>query len=405
MQAITDSLGNYRLGDVPAGAYLLGFYHALLDSIGIEPPVVRISIDGTSGRTPHRVDLGVPSAAGIITAVCGSRSDRKDSSGVVVGHLYDAASRQAVSGGTVVAEWQRVAVVNKRIEVSTPQLIATTTSSGGFAFCGAPRDDDITLTAVRGRDTTGSVTLHVPAAGFAHQQLYVDNVGLAPQRRLVGTVVDAGSHRPVAGAQVTIAGTELSALTNDRGAFGISGAPGGSRAILVRAVGYAPERRTVEILSDQPASVDVGLTSLKTMLDTMRITARPLYSQDATGFDQRRKSGFGRFFDSTDVAHLHPFEATRLLEEVGGVRLSGSGAKLRVFMGTSRLCEPAIFVDGVSLPDFTGADLNAMVAPEEISGMEVYVSAGSAPVQYKSVRSSGNAGPCGSILVWTKRAR
>jgi hypothetical protein len=74
-------------------------------------------------------------------------------------------------------------------------------------------------------------------------------------------------------------------------------------------------------------------------------------------------------------------------------------------MGTSRLCEPAIFVDGVSLPDFTGADLNAMVAPEEISGMEVYVSAGSAPVQYKSVRSSGNAGPCGSILVWTKRAR
>src|SRR5215475_6513632 len=66
IQAITDSLGNYRLSDVPAGAYLLGFYHALLDSIGIEPPVVRLSVDGTSGRTPLRVDLGVPSAAGIV---------------------------------------------------------------------------------------------------------------------------------------------------------------------------------------------------------------------------------------------------------------------------------------------------------------------------------------------------
>src|SRR5215831_8638508 len=53
IQAITDSLGNYRLSAVPAGAYLLGFYHALLDSIGIEPPAVRVSIDG--GRAPQAI--------------------------------------------------------------------------------------------------------------------------------------------------------------------------------------------------------------------------------------------------------------------------------------------------------------------------------------------------------------
>jgi hypothetical protein len=58
------------------------------------------------------------------------------------------------------------------------------------------------------------------------------------------------------------------------------------------------------------------MTTLKNMLDTMRITAGQLYSHDATGFDQRRKSGFGRFFDSTDVARLRPFETTRLLEGV-----------------------------------------------------------------------------------------
>src|SRR5215831_8417497 len=279
IQAITDSLGSYRLVEVPTGAYLLGFYHPLLDSIGIEPPVVRVNVDGSSGPTPMRRDLGVPSAAGIITAVCGPGSNKKDTLGVVVGHLYDAASRQAVSGGTVVAEWQRVAVVDKRLEISNPQLIATTTSSGGFAFCGVPRDDDIALTAVRGKDTTGTVMLHVPVAGFAHQQVYVDKVDLVPliardslgapqltpnvvrrgQGQLLGTVIDANNHRPVARAQVAIAGTDLSELTNDRGAFSISGAPGGTQTMLVRAIGYAPERRTIEMLSDQSTSVDVGL--------------------------------------------------------------------------------------------------------------------------------------------------
>src|SRR5215471_2363860 len=172
-----------------------------------------------------------------------------------------------------------------------------------------------------------------------------------------------------------------------------------TRTMLVRAIGYAPERRTIEMLSDQSTSVDVGLTTVRSMLDTMRITARSLYSHDATGFDQRRKSGFGRFFDSTDGARLRPFETTRLLEGVNGVRLAGSGANLRILMGTLRLCQPTIVVDGVTLPDFNGADLNAMVAPEEISAVEVYATAGSAPVQYKSSSISRGGAGCGSIVI------
>src|SRR5437773_10933261 len=33
----TDSTGRYEVHDVPAGRYVLGFLHPLLDSIGIEP--------------------------------------------------------------------------------------------------------------------------------------------------------------------------------------------------------------------------------------------------------------------------------------------------------------------------------------------------------------------------------
>jgi hypothetical protein len=70
-----------------------------------------------------------------------------------------------------------------------------------------------------------------------------------------------------------------------------------------------------------------------------------------------------------------------------------------------RLCQPTIVVDGVTLPDFNGSDLNAMVAPEEISGVEVYTTASSAPVQYKSSSMSRGGWGCGSIVIWTKRVR
>jgi CarboxypepD_reg-like domain/Carboxypeptidase regulatory-like domain len=351
IQAITDSRGNYRLNEVPAGAYILGFYHPLLDSIGIEPPLVRITIDGTSGPAPVHVDLGVPSAASVITAVCGTAAAKNGSFGVAVGRVYDATSREPVGGASVVAEWQRIAVASTGLDVSTPRLIATTTSAGGFAFCGVPRDDDIILTAIRGQDSTGRVTLHVSAAGFAHRLLYVDKANLVTlvatdslgasqpmpkvvrrgHGRLAGTVVDAQSHRPLAGAQVAIVGADLSERTNDRGAFSISGAPGGTQAVLVRAVGYVPEHRAVELLSDSSSQLDVGLTTVRTMLDTMRITAA--YSNAALGFDQRRRSGLGRFLDSTDVERRRPFETTRLLEDVPGIRLAGSGASLRIFDG------------------------------------------------------------------------
>ena len=48
---ITDSLGNYQLDGVPPRTYVIGFYHALLDWIGIEPPAKRITI-------PHLDETG-----------------------------------------------------------------------------------------------------------------------------------------------------------------------------------------------------------------------------------------------------------------------------------------------------------------------------------------------------------
>jgi len=37
--AVSDSLGRFTLGDVPDGRFTLGFFHPMLDSLGVEAPL------------------------------------------------------------------------------------------------------------------------------------------------------------------------------------------------------------------------------------------------------------------------------------------------------------------------------------------------------------------------------
>ena len=423
VETISDSVGRYTLTDVSPGKYVLGFYHAVLDSIGIEPPFVRIDVQSARGAT-LRTDLAVPGPAQIIAAVCGAPSS-KDSAGVVIGHLYDASTRTGIEGGSVVAEWRNFGVVSNKLRMSNPQVIATTARGGGFAICGVPRSDDVVLEAARGSDTTGAVTVHVPVHGLARRELFVDkneivavpirdSLGAVDTTRgtlrvirghsgLAGIVVDGNTKQPIAGAQVAISGAALVATTNDRGAFVISGAPGGTLTVLVRAVRYAPEQRTVDLLGETPVSIDVRMTSLKKVLDTIRVTASRVYSA-GTGFEQRRKSGFGNYIDAKDVERIRPFEVTRLLRSLNGVDVVGSGFNQRILMrGVMYPCEPSIVIDGVRLPDLSGADLNMMVPPEDVAGIEVYTSAGTVPAQFRALSTESMR--CGAVVVWTKRSR
>ena len=69
--AISDSVGRFTLTDVRDGRYALGFYHPLLDSLGVEPPAREVRVEE---HQPVRIDLATPSTERIRAAVCGARS-------------------------------------------------------------------------------------------------------------------------------------------------------------------------------------------------------------------------------------------------------------------------------------------------------------------------------------------
>ena len=326
--AVSDSLGRFRITDVADGQYMIGFYHPLLDSLGVEPPPRAVRVEG---HQPVVVDLATPSA------------DSTD-----------------------------------MIELQIP--------ADGFLrrdlFLGPSRK--IASTAAGTPDSSG-VGAHIMRVGDG---------------RLSGTVLVANGTRPLAGAQVRIADGMVT-RTNERGEWTITDAPGGTRVLDVRAIGYYPERRTVDVV-DNAAPVQVALSTLKAVLDTVRISAsRVRYGSDRSGFEQRaRSAGTGRFITADDIKRRPVTNTTDVFRLMPGVRLerdsSGFTKQLQVRGMMSDWCTPSIYLNGGFMSGFDADEIDAMVQPEHIKGIEIYTGPG-IPAAFQQ----GMTG-CGSIVIWTR---
>src|SRR5258708_26201130 len=115
LTTISDSLGRFTLNDVPHGRYTIGFFHPMLDSLGIEPPLRDVHIDGTQ---PVRADLGIPSPARLRAAICG-RQSAPNSSALVVGTVRDARDGAPATGVSVTGEWLELAIRRGKVDRRT----------------------------------------------------------------------------------------------------------------------------------------------------------------------------------------------------------------------------------------------------------------------------------------------
>jgi hypothetical protein len=74
--------------------------------------------------------------------------------------------------------------------------------------------------------------------------------------------------------------------------------------------------------------------------------------------------------------------------------------KLLVHSGFE-VCEPAIFIDGIRQFSWLAQELNSLLRPEELEGVEVYRRALEAPPQFQYPGGID----CGSIVIWTRWRR
>lgn len=413
--AFADSAGAFAFTGIPDGEYRIGFHHAVLDSLGVEPPLRKVSVLG--GR-PVRVDLAVPSPEQLRVAVCGPVSPA-NSGALVMGVVRTAITRAPVAGVKVAGQWLELSFERGGLVRRTPMRVTTTREDGWFAICNAPRPGVMWLTASRGADSTDTIELQVSSDALVRRELYLGErrVVAATERgqrvdsglraettmrvgggRLEGMVVTALGAQPLAGALVAIAGG-AAVRANARGQWTLTDVPTGTRTLEVRAVGYYPLRQAVDVI-DGVAPIRVSLVTLKSVLDTVKVTAAALGTSNLMEFTARRRSsGAGRFLTAADIARRAPVVTSDIFRAIPGIVVEmGPDGEPRVMMrgAFAERCAPSMFVNGRLLIGLTIGDIETMTQPKDLIGIEVYASM-NAPPQFAPALDG-----CGSIVFWTR---
>src|SRR2546425_8003254 len=76
------------------------------------------------------------------------------------------------------------------------------------------------------------------------------------QGRITGTVTAAQDGRPIAGATVTVVGTNRTVATDASGRYEIADAPSGTQQVRVRLLGFAPLTQTAQVPAGEAVRPD-----------------------------------------------------------------------------------------------------------------------------------------------------
>ncbi len=406
----TDSLGEFKIDSLPPGTYRVGVFHPLLDTLGIMLATRPFHVGPDSSSF---VLLAVPSAATIILGSCPVQSGAKGTS-AVIGHVNDPETLQPVAGAEVSIAWTEievskevVALADRRIgaqggsvpHTADPTTIAlgragalrrtsrlvrdTTDGAGAFKICGLPSSLRATLQARR----WSAVTAEIPISlGNKAAELFARTLLLSPadsgtkigNATVSGLVVLEGSPT-IAGSRVELIGSDIVALTNEKGEFTMRNLPSGSHILLARHLGFGAETVPVDLSSRQQERVTIKLAKFVAVMDPVLITARRWAALDKVGFSQRQKFGFGYYIGPERLQNMRPNHITDILSRVPGV-----------------LDECVQYwVDDMPYWEVEPGDINYYVSGSEVVAVEVYQNL-ITPARYM------RPGGCTMVVLWTR---
>jgi Carboxypeptidase regulatory-like domain len=396
----TDSLGRFKIENLPPGTYQVGVFHPLLDTLGLALSTKPFHVGPDSVGF---VALAVPSAATIISRSCPVRAGAMGNS-AVIGHVNDPETLQPVPRAEVSIAWNDIEI-SKAVGVRrTPRLIRDTTDgSGAFKICGLPSSMHATLKAQRGSAVTADIPISLgdnPTELLGRILLLspADSATKVGSAVVSGLVVLEGSTTKT-GSRVELVGTDIVAVTNDKGEFTLRNLPSGSRILLARHLGFGAETVPVDLSSHHEARVTINLPRFVATMDPVLVVARRSAALDKVGFNQRRKSGFGYYLGPDRLEHMHASLLTDILRLVPGLRVTyGPEGEVvtssRGFTGGSCV---QYYLDDMPFREMTPGEINHFVTGGEVVAVEVYQGA-TTPAQFMSASSYG----CTTIVLWTR---
>lgn len=245
-------------------------------------------------------------------------------------------------------------------------------------------------------------------------------VPVAGQVTVTGVVREDGTQRSLPGVAVLIEGTKREVTTDHAGRYRLD-APAGNRVALFRAIGLRPYRLRLHLIKGDSVTADVVMVREQAaqQLDPVVTTAHPTAPRGigVEAFEERRRLGFGKFIDSTELRRAEHRRLTDLLRGIPGIRVVSfventnrpwdfewrvAGRKASV---DGSPCWMSVILDGAPIfrsgslsppPDFR----RGFFEVASLQAVEVYRSAAEVPLEY-----GGPGEQCGLLLLWTRRPK
>jgi hypothetical protein len=109
-------------------------------------------------------------------------------------------------------------------------------------------------------------------------------------------------------------------------------------------------------------------------------------------YEHKRRGRFGYFFERPEIERRAPTHLSELLRRLRGVHLTPAGPlgnRVRL-----RGCRPMVWLNGLRVPE---AEVDEVAHPDEVAGLEVYVSMTGMPPRFVDL-----VGKCGAVVIWTR---
>jgi hypothetical protein len=199
-----------------------------------------------------------------------------------------------------------------------------------------------------------------------------------------------------AGSRIELVGTDIVAVTNEKGEFTMRKVPSGSKVLLARHLGFDAKTVPVDLSSRAENRVTIELPKFVPAMHPVLVTARRSAALDKVGFTQRRKTGFGFYIGPERLDNIHPTSLTDILRRVPGLYLvrRANGDVLASSHAPGVACVQ-YYLDDTPYLEVTPGDINNFVTGGEVVAVEVYQ--GIAPAEYNRGGVS-----CITIILWTR---
>lgn len=205
--------------------------------------------------------------------------------------------------------------------------------------------------------------------------------------------------RSIAGAELSVEGTSVRGVTDERGEIRFTAVRGGPATVRVRRLGFQPA--SIDVVVDQhvPATSIITLTPIAQRLAPIVVKGGTNYTGRMAGFYQRRDLGIGHFVSRERLEHDNPSQLTDVFRRIPGVQITSTRFIRNAvrFRGNTGQCWPLVWLDGAPLPT-AEFDLD-FLAPSSIEGIEIYSGVSQIPPQFMGSRGMGS---CGVIVVWSR---